>query len=142
MLLSTQIQAMLYAFIAGIAYGILFSMKQYFCMYLLTPLKKSIVDVLFHIIFISLVFLGLYRINKGESNLYLYILFFIGIYLYYILYYDMFCVFFRFLLRKFKPIYYSIYLLYSKFYSIMLKERRKKRHGKKEKRKKKIKSTH
>lgn len=139
MLLSTQIQAMLYAFITGIAYGILFSMKQYFCMYLLTPLKKTMVDILFHVIFVSFTFLGLYNINKGQSNIYLLILFFLGIYVYYIFYYDLFLIFFGFLKKIFKPIYYSIYLLYNKFYSIMLRERRKKRHGKKKK--KKVKST-
>lgn len=141
MLLSTQIQAMLYAFMIGIAYGFLFSMKQYFCMYLLTPLKKAIIDILFHILFVSFSFLGLYNINKGESNIYLFLLFFIGIYLYYVLYYDLFLAFFKYLKKVMTPFYYFIYLLYNRFYSIMLKERRKKRHGKKRKKKKQIKST-
>lgn len=139
MLLSTQIQAMLYAFLAGIVYGILFSMKQYFCMYLLTPFKKSMIDILFHIIFVSLLFLGLFKINKGQSNIYLLILFLLGIYLYYLFYYDLFLAFFSFLKRILKPFYYSVYLLYTRFYSIMIKERRKK-HGKRQK-KQKIKST-
>lgn len=141
MLLSTQIQAMLYAFLAGITYGVLFSMKQYFCMYLLTPLKKAVLDVVFHIIFVSLLFYGLFKINYGESNVYLLILFLIGIYLYYLLYFDLFTSFFRFLKKIFKPLYYSVYLLYNRFYSIMMKERRKKKHGKKRKKKKKTKSS-
>ena len=137
MLLSTQIQAMLYAFLMGIGYGILFSFKQYISMYAISSLHKKVADIIFHIVFIIVAYFGLYKINGGVSNIYLFIIFFIGTYLYYLLYYDLFLKFFSFIMKHFKPLYKKACLLTIKIYSIMfINKERKKRHGKKRKKKK------
>lgn len=129
MLLTVQIQAILYAFLAGVCYGITFSLKQYITRFLLTSMHTKIVDILYHIIFTLLLYYGLYLINGGESNLYLLLFFIMGIYLYYRIYYPFFCIFFYHLAKFTQPFYYFVYLLFSRFYSIMLKERRKRKHG-------------
>lgn len=140
MLLSTQIQTMLYAFMMGLAYGILFSMKQYFCMYLNSSFRKNQIDILFHLIFVCIAYYGLFKINGGVNNLYIILLFFIAVYLYYILYYRLFLSFFKGIKKIGKPIYYKIYLLSYKFYCIIKKDRRRKKHGFKKKKKEKLKS--
>ena len=140
MLLAVQIQMMLYAFLLGFVYGILFSLIQFRYLYRHNKFQKGIVKVLFHIIFVCIAYFGLYKLNGGISNIYLYLLFFSGIYLYYLFYYEIFLNLFFFLSKKLRPFYLKSYLLFSKYYSIMkgVKERKKKHAEKKSRKKKKF----
>ena len=135
MLLATQIQAILYAFLIGIVYAILFSFKQYMTSFLKSKIKIGMIDILYHVLFILSAYYGLFHINGGISNLYLYVLFFIGIYLFYLLYYEVFLTFYNFLILKIKPMYRKYYLLYTKYYSIMFIDKKERRHGKKKSKK-------
>lgn len=138
MLLSIQIQSMLYAFMMGIIYGISFSFKQYCSMYSKSKIHNAILDIGYHILFVCYMYYGLYKINKGYSNVYLFILFLLGIYLYYVFYYKYFLSMYIWMHKKLSPYYKKAYLLILKSYSIIcsgkVKERR---HGKKKKSKKK-----
>lgn len=137
MILSTQIQAMLFAFLMGIGYGVSFSFKQYIVMYSVSKKTKAIIDVVFHLVFVLLAYYGLYKINGGVSNIYLFLIFFLAIYLYYTLYYEGFLCFFNWLKKIGKPIYKKVYLLTISIYSIMcVNKERKKRHGRKKKKEK------
>lgn len=138
MLLKVQIQAMLYAFLIGFGYGISFSFKQYLAMYRKNKLYKGIEDICFHILFVSVAYYGLFCINGGVSNLYLFLLFFLGIYLYYIFYYDIFLQLFRFVINLLKPFYKKSYLLISRYYSIICSRTVRKKSGKKKSKKKNI----
>lgn len=134
MILSTQIQAMLFAFLMGIGYGITFSFKQYLVMYSVSKKTKAIIDVAFHLIFVLLAYFGLYKINGGISNIYLFLVFLLAIYLYYTLYYEGFLHFFKWLKKISLPIYKKVYLLTISMYSIMfINKARKKRYGRKKK---------
>lgn len=136
MLLSTQIQVILYAFLLGIGYGILFSFKQYIEMYSVSSLHKKEADILFHISFVIVAYYGLYKINGGVSNFYLFLIFFIGIYLYYLLYYDLFLILFRSIIKYLRPLKRKVCFLSIKIYSIMFVcKERKKKHGKSKKKK-------
>ena len=138
MLLAIQIQSMLYAFLMGIVYGITFSLKQYISMYSKNEIRKACVDILFHMLFVCVLYYGLYTLNKGISNIYLGLLFLLGIYFYYVFYYEVFLTFYTWTCHKIYPYYKKTYLLILRKYSIIcsgkVKERR---HGKKKSRKKK-----
>ena len=71
MLLPTQIQAILYHFLMGWVYAFGFSFLISFVKYLRFPILKGIVEILYHILFTSLMFIGLYKINGGITNIYL-----------------------------------------------------------------------
>lgn len=136
MLLSTQIQAMLYAFIVGLAYGFFFSMKQYVFIYINSSIKNGILDIVFHLLYVLLVYYGLFQINGGMYNIYLILLFIFGAYLYYIAYYPLCLYWFKIILKIVKPIFLIMYLLMSKIYCIMMKSDKEwKKHGSKKKEK-------
>lgn len=140
MLLSTQIQSMLYALLCGLIYGLLYSMHQYFFRYVTKERYKTEAMILFHFFYPIFVYYGLYHINGGVSNLYLFLLFILGVYGYYLFYYHVFIYLFDWMVRKGKPIYVSSYLLLSAFYSIMVKQRKWSKRGKNHQEKKKKKS--
>ena len=135
MLLSVQIQALLYAFLMGMAYGITFSFKQYIADFQKTK-KAAKIDIIYHLLFVCIMYYGLYKINGGISNIYLLFIFLTGIYLYYLFYYDLFLSFFHWIKEKVKPMYRKSYLLYTKYYSIIWNTRKKVKHAKKGKKKK------
>lgn len=86
MLLSTQIQAILYHFLMGWVYAFGFSFFVTFVKYLCYPLIKAIMEIVYHILFTFLMFYGLYKINGGITNAYLIAFFLLGILIYYSLY--------------------------------------------------------
>lgn len=137
MLLRIQLEVILYAFIMGIAYGVSFSLKQYICLYISNTKTKSGIDFIYHILFVCIGYYGLYKINGGISNMYLLVIFLLAIYLYYLVYYPTLLPCFMWLKKISKPIYYGIYLLGGKLYSIMNKVPRRKHNGKHQKKKKK-----
>lgn len=139
MILRIQLLALLYAFIMGNMYGLTFSIKQYFSIYLPNKRVQFFVDFIYHMVFFAVLYYGLYTINGGINSIYLLLTFCVAIYLYYVVFYPTLLPVFAFLNRRLRPIYYSSYLLGSKVYSIMNMTFRRKKHGKhKEKKKKRI----
>lgn len=136
MLLSTQIQAMLYAFIAGLSYGFVFSLKQYLVMYIPSKVKVGIIDIIFHVLFVLIVYYGLFQINGGMYNIYLILLFLFGAYIYYVVYYVLSLSLFKIIVRICKPFFMFMYLLMSKLYCIMINSSKEwKKNGSKKKEK-------
>lgn len=138
MSLLVQVQSIIYAFLVGLGYGITFSFKEYLGMYTKGKLLKGCFDILYHVLFVCIVYVGLIYVNGGISRLYLFLFFLLGIYLFYLFYYDLFIKFYKFFLLKLKPIYKKSYLLFLRYYSIMLfVKERKRKHGKKKSKKSK-----
>ncbi len=90
MLLPTQIQAILYHFLTGWVYAFGFSFLISFVKYLRFPIFKGIVEILYHILFTSLMFFGLYKINGGITNIYLICFFILGAFIYFTWYLSVF----------------------------------------------------
>lgn len=83
MLLPQQIQAILYHFMMGWFYGCTFSFLCSLSTYIRSVFIKTIVELIYHIGFTLLLFEGLYHINGGITNLYLLVIFIIGVCIYY-----------------------------------------------------------
>ena len=90
MLLPTQIQAILYHFLMGWVYAFGFSFLISFVKYLRFPILKGIVEILYHILFTSLMFIGLYKINGGITHIYLICFFILGAFIYFTWYLSVF----------------------------------------------------
>ena len=90
MLLPTQIQAILYHFLTGWVYAFGFSFLISFVKYLRFPFVKGIIEVLYHLLFTSLMFYGLYQINGGVTNIYLFGFFVLGCFIYFTCYLSVF----------------------------------------------------
>lgn len=139
MLLPQQIQAILYHLIMGWFYGCTFSFLCSLTVYLRFKLLKGIVEILFHIGFVLLAFYGLYGINGGITNVYLTIIFLLGVLIYYKWYLIVFTQFFSWFIRLFRPLKRKLHLAKLKFIGIIniRRKKRAKRRAEHEKRKKK-----
>lgn len=105
MLLSVQVQSILYHIFMGILYGVSYSFLQYINFHLHINLIKIIFEIIFHSIFTCIMFYGLYQINGGITNLYLIIIFMIGIYIFYKYYFEMMQSCYRIVSNIFHPIF-------------------------------------
>ena len=79
MILSIQIQTALFMILIGVVYGVITSM--------LLMVNKWWVNILMHMIYTLLLFVGLYQLNGSIWNIYYFLFIIIGILLYYLLYY-------------------------------------------------------
>lgn len=119
MLLPQQIQAILYHIVMGWIYGCLLFMLSSFMMYIRFNFIKAIIEIIFHILFVFGLYYGLYQINGGVTNPYLIALFFVGVYIFYRLYINVFIQLVVFIKKIVKPIVNKIYLVKSKILGIM-----------------------
>ena len=103
MLLPTQIQAILYHFLMGWVYALGFSFIITFLKYTKFSFVRGFMEILYHVLFTSLMFYGLYKINGGVTNLYLIAIFLIGVLIYYAFYLAVFLDFFAGLKRILRP---------------------------------------
>lgn len=94
MLLAVQIQAILYHFIMGWVYALGFSCLITFMKSFRTAFFKGCMEIVYHVLFTSLIFYGLYCINGGVTNLYLIVIFLSGVIIYYAFYLSVFLDFF------------------------------------------------
>ena len=90
MLLPVQIQAILYHFIVGWVYALGFSFIISFVKYIHFPFLKGIIEIIYHLVFTSIMFYGLYHINGGVTNIYLISFFIFGVFIYFIFYLSVF----------------------------------------------------
>lgn len=104
MLLPTQIQAILYHFLMGWVYACGFSFFISFVKYLRFPFIKGLMEIAYHILFTSLMYYGLYKINGGITNAYLIAFFLFGIIIYYSLYLKVFMQLFNTLKKILHPL--------------------------------------
>lgn len=147
MLLPTQIQAILYHFLMGWVYAFGFSFLISFVKYLRFPIFKGIVEILYHILFTSLMFIGLYKINGGITNIYLICFFILGAFIYFTWYLSVFLQLFAAIRRLLHPFKVKLLVAKSKIIAIIrlpgkIRKRRKanakrKKSSRKKKKKKK-----
>lgn len=119
MLLPTQIQAILYHFLMGWVYAFGFSFLISFVKYLRFPIFKGIVEILYHILFTSLMFIGLYKINGGITNIYLICFFILGAFIYFTWYLSVFLQLFTAIRRLLHPFKVKLLVAKSKIIAII-----------------------
>lgn len=119
MLLPTQIQAIIYHLLMGWVYAFGLSFLISFVKYLRFSILKGFVEILYHVLFTSLMFYGLYQINGGIINAYLFAIFVIGVLIYFNLYLQVFLQFFTFLKRWFRPLQRKLTLVKTKILVII-----------------------
>lgn len=141
MLLPTQIQAILYHFLMGWVYAFGFSFLISFVKYLRFPIFKGIVEILYHILFTSLMFIGLYKINGGITNIYLICFFILGAFIYFTWYLSVFLQLFTAIRRLLHPFKVKLLVAKSKIIAIIRLpgkiRKRRKANAKRKKRKRK-----
>lgn len=144
MLLAQQIQAILYHVMMGWVYGCTFSFLCSLTAYLRFSFMKGLLEVIYHIGFTILMFYGLYKINGGVTNLYLIILFILGVFVYYRFYLPVFNEFFIWFRHLFRPFQRFRALVKSKILVIIKKKKaaiRKRRKAREQRRKEKDENT-
>lgn len=127
MLLPTQIQAILYHFMIGWLYALGFSFLVTFLKYIRFPFIRGLMEIVYHILFTSLMFYGLYHINGGMTNIYLILIFLVGVCIYYAFYLAVFLNFFYRIKRFLQPIRRKIRVVKSKIIAIIRVPRNKMR---------------
>lgn len=119
MLLSQQIQAILYHFMMGWIYGCSFSFICMMTTYVRYSFIKAIFEISYHIVFTLILYYGIYKINGGISNPYLFVLFIMGVFIFYKAYFIVFDEIFSTLLRPLRPIYKKLSLVKSQILGII-----------------------
>lgn len=145
MLLPVQIQSILYHFMMGWMYALLFSFLVTFIKYIGYKVIKALIEILFHLLYTSLMFYGLYHINGGVTNAYLIAIFVVGILIYQAFYFSVFLESFISIKRILRPIRKNIKVVKNKILAIMevpkkMKKRRKANVNKRKRAKKERKS--
>lgn len=119
MLLPVQIQSILYYFLMGWVYALSYRCMLYFIKYMKRKFWKSLIEIIYHIVFTLCLFYGSYCINGGISNIYLIGMFFIGIVIYYSLYDDIFLNVFYYIKKLCYPFYKEFKLVKKKILVII-----------------------
>ena len=138
MLLPVQIQAILYHFIVGWVYALGFSFIISFVKYIHFPFLKGIIEIIYHLVFTSIMFYGLYHINGGVTNIYLISFFIFGVFIYFIFYLSVFLQVFSIIYRFLYPIHLKLTIAKNKIIDIIklsIKIRRRRRTDVKRKKK-------
>lgn len=104
MLLPVQIQAILYHFLMGWIYACGLSFFISFVKHLHFSFMKGFYEICYHLIFTSLMFYGLFKLNKGVSNVYLLGFFILGVIVYISFYQLLFMQFFSGLKNVLRPV--------------------------------------
>ena len=147
MLMPVQTQSILYHFLMGWVYGLGFSFLLNFVKYVHVSFLRGTMEILFHVLFTSLLYYGLYGINGGITNIYLLGFFLLGVMVYYTWYLAVFQQFFFALVKTLRPLRKKLKLVKSKILAIIrlpkkIRRRRiNERRSKKNKRKKKKEET-
>lgn len=82
MLLTHQLQAMIYHIVMGWIYACMFHLLSCITLYFHHRLTKGILEIIFHCVYVLLMYYGLYQITYGASSPYLFLIFLGGCYLY------------------------------------------------------------
>lgn len=141
MLLPQQIQSILFHLLMGWVYVFGFSFITNFIKYVRFSFIKGLIEIMYHLIFTSLMFFCLYHINGGITNIYLIGFFCTGMLLYYFLYLNTFYQIFYRWEQSLRPIYKKLLFLRDKLVQlvrlpfIIRKKRKVKRKKRKEQKK-------
>lgn len=119
MLLATQVQSILYHFLLGWIFAFGFSMLVSFKKAFRFGFLKAAMEFLYPIIFSVGMFYGLFYINGGITNLYLILVFLLGIMIYYRFYLAVFLQFFTGIKKLFRPFCRKLLLVKSKILGII-----------------------
>ncbi|WP_416326876.1 spore cortex biosynthesis protein YabQ [[Eubacterium] hominis] len=119
MLLATQVQSILYHFLLGWIFAFGFSMLVSFKKAFRFGFLKAAMEFLYPIIFSAGMFYGLFYINGGITNLYLILVFLLGIMIYYRFYLAVFLQFFTGIKKLFRPFCRKLLLVKSKILGII-----------------------
>lgn len=144
-LLPTQLQSLVYMLFMGWGYGLAYSFINRLFYALRHKKIIYLVEIIFHAWFISILFLGLFRIHYGIMNLYLWLAFFLGLYLYLRCYSLLFLQVFEGFMKILRFLLKPLRIAYLKIFAIIRnskKKRRMKKDAKKrgrQKKKKKVK---
>lgn len=102
-----QIKSLIYMLFAGYMYGLIYSLYNRFFYVFRKHLIIYILELIIQALLAFLVYYGLYLINHGRTNIYLFVMFFIGIYVYLNYYSTLFLstfeVFMNFINKLVKP---------------------------------------
>ncbi len=132
MYLQIQLLSILYMCCAGIVFSFLYSFKQVLMISLNSFKLRLFIDTSFNSLFILLAYQGLYKLNDGILNMYMFIFFitFVLAY-YYFLYPVLVCHFYK--VNKFLlPFYQFCRILILRVNRILYMKKRRKHNGKKE----------
>lgn len=119
MLLPQQIQSILFHLLMGWVYVFGFSFTTYFIKYVRFSFIKGLIEIMYHLLFTSLMFFCLYHINGGITNIYLIGFFCTGMLIYYFLYLNTFYQIFYRWEQLIRPIYKSLLILRKKFVQLL-----------------------
>lgn len=97
MLLSQQIQAILYHILSGWIYAFFFSFIQCITHKINIRIIRGIIEIIYHIIFILSMYYGLFHITYGQSSIYLFLFFIFAVYIYYKYYMYIFMPYFQYI---------------------------------------------
>ena len=124
-LLSVQIQLILYHLLAGWIYGLCFSFLQTLTQYHQKNMLTVLSEILFHAAFSAGMFFGLLFVNGAVSNIYLVLFFMLGVFFYYRFYYRLFYHFFTFVRHFFHKRFHKIAVAKSHMLGIIKKNTKK-----------------
>ena len=126
MLLSVQIQAILFQLLAGWLYGLFFSLIQVLTQYRQRRVSTTLVEVLFHAGFTAVLFFALLQLNGACMNVWLMLFFALGALFYYRFYYHVFFHLLTIVRRYISGIYRQFSIAESRTLHIIKKNKRRK----------------
>lgn len=128
-LLSVQIQCILYHLLAGWIYGLCFSFLQTLTQYYQKNMLTVLSEILFHAAFSAGMFFGLLFVNGAVSNIYLVLFFMLGVFFYYRFYYRLFYHFFTFVRHFFHKRFHKIAVAKSRMLGIIKRTQKRVKKG-------------
>ena len=126
MLLSVQIQTILFQLLAGWLYGLCFSLIQVLTQYRQRRMSTALIEVLFHAAFTAFVFFGLLRLNGACMNAWLMLFFVLGALFYYRFYFGAFFHLLAVVRRYIKGVFRQFSIAKSRTLVIIKKNKRRK----------------
>lgn len=126
MLLSVQIQAILFQLLAGWLYGLFFSLIQVLTQYRQSRVSTTLVEVLFHAGFTAVLFFALLQLNGACMNVWLMLFFALGALFYYRFYYHVFFHLFTIVRRYIRGVFRQFSIAKSRTLVIIKKNKRRK----------------
>lgn len=139
-ILPTQLQSLIFMVFMGWVYGLAYSLFNRLFYIFRNKIIIYVLEILFHATFMGGLFAGLFTLQYGVMNLYLWLAFFFGLYLYLRLYSLFFLKLFESLMKFLQLFIRPLKIAYSKLFAIIRKgriKRRKKKDAKKRKREEK-----
>lgn len=126
-LLPTQLQSLMYMVFMGWGYGVVYSFYNRFFYLVRKRFVIYVLEIVFHIAYMLLLYMGLFRINYGVLNLYLWLGFFLGLYVYLRWYTQIFLSLFESFMKVLTFVLKPLLIANSKIFAIIKRIRNKRR---------------